>query len=225
MIPLSLVRTDHGWGARFGKPRQRARGWEECKGSQVVTECPAGSQSFAQQTLRTLCLAYKRVDEDFYEEWHHRLQEAGILLQNRARALHQVYEEMEQNLQVGMRDGWAPGPRPQPCMPLPGEPSPCSVCSLPPPPSCWEPQPSRTSSRTGSLKPSSVSSKETSKCGYSQGTSKVGPGQRPQQGRRETAGRELICAWALPLACPTGLASALPPPPPLCPWEGRNGNN
>nr|XP_019599505.1 PREDICTED: phospholipid-transporting ATPase IK isoform X2 [Rhinolophus sinicus] len=56
--------------------------------------------SFAQQTLRTLCLAYKRVDEDFYEEWHHRLQEAGILLQNRARALHQVYEEMEQNLQL-----------------------------------------------------------------------------------------------------------------------------
>lgn len=74
------------------------------------------------------------MDEDFYEEWNYRLQEAGILLQNRARALHQVYEEMEQNLQVGMRDGWAPVPRPQPCMPLPGEPSPCSVCSLPPPP-------------------------------------------------------------------------------------------
>lgn len=214
-----------GGGQGSGSPGRGRGAGRRARGVRVVTECPDGSQSFAQQTLRTLCLAYKRVDEDFYEEWHHRLQEAGILLQNRARALHHVYEEMEQNLQVGMRDGWAPVPRPQPCMLLPGEPSPCSVCSLPPPPSCWEPQPSRTSSRTGSLKPSSVSSKETSKCGYSQGTSKVGPGQRPQQGRRETAGRELICARALPSACPTGLASALPPPPPLCPWEGRNGNN
>ncbi|ELK29453.1 Putative phospholipid-transporting ATPase IK [Myotis davidii] len=58
--------------------------------------------SFAQQTLRTLCLAYKQVDEDTYQEWCQRHQEASILLQNRAQALHQVYEEMEQNLQVGV---------------------------------------------------------------------------------------------------------------------------
>uniref|UniRef100_A0A8D1CSJ8 Phospholipid-transporting ATPase n=1 Tax=Sus scrofa TaxID=9823 RepID=A0A8D1CSJ8_PIG len=56
--------------------------------------------SFAEQTLRTLCLAYKEVDEDTYEEWRQRHQEASILLQNRAHALHQVYEEMEQNLQL-----------------------------------------------------------------------------------------------------------------------------
>ncbi|XP_016053287.1 PREDICTED: phospholipid-transporting ATPase IK-like [Miniopterus natalensis] len=56
--------------------------------------------SFAEQTLRTLCLAYKKVDEDEYEEWRQRHQEASILLQNRAQALHQVYEEMEQNLQL-----------------------------------------------------------------------------------------------------------------------------
>ncbi|XP_054574342.1 phospholipid-transporting ATPase IK [Eptesicus fuscus] len=56
--------------------------------------------SFARQTLRTLCLAYKRVDEDTYQEWCRRHQEASTLLQNRARALHQVYEEMEQNLQL-----------------------------------------------------------------------------------------------------------------------------
>lgn len=70
-----------------------------------MTVCSAGPQSFAQQTLRTLCLAYKKVDEDAYEEWHHRHQEASILLQNRAHALHQVYDEMEQNLQVGTGGG------------------------------------------------------------------------------------------------------------------------
>lgn len=36
-----------------------------------------------------------------YEEWRQRHQEASVLLQNRAHALHQVYEEMEQDLQVG----------------------------------------------------------------------------------------------------------------------------
>ncbi|XP_012585388.1 PREDICTED: phospholipid-transporting ATPase IK [Condylura cristata] len=56
--------------------------------------------SFAQQTLRTLCLAYKEVDEDTYEQWRQQHQEASILLQNRAQALHQVYEEMEQGLQL-----------------------------------------------------------------------------------------------------------------------------
>ncbi|XP_045656089.1 phospholipid-transporting ATPase IK isoform X2 [Ursus americanus] len=56
--------------------------------------------SFAEETLRTLCLAYKEVDEDMYEEWRQRHQEASILLQNRAHALHQVYEEMEQGLQL-----------------------------------------------------------------------------------------------------------------------------
>lgn len=66
-----------------------------------LSACPAGPQSFAQETLRTLCLAYKKVDEDAYKDWHQRHQEASILLQNRAHALHQLYEEMEQNLQVG----------------------------------------------------------------------------------------------------------------------------
>ncbi|KAM5308261.1 phospholipid-transporting ATPase IK-like [Glossophaga mutica] len=56
--------------------------------------------SFAEETLRTLCLAYKKVDEAVYEQWRHRHKEASILLQNRAQALHQVYEEMEQNLQL-----------------------------------------------------------------------------------------------------------------------------
>ncbi|XP_039104084.1 phospholipid-transporting ATPase IK isoform X2 [Hyaena hyaena] len=56
--------------------------------------------SFAEETLRTLCLAYKRVDEDAYGEWRQRHREASLLLQNRAQALHRLYEEMEQNLQL-----------------------------------------------------------------------------------------------------------------------------
>ncbi|XP_043321482.1 phospholipid-transporting ATPase IK isoform X1 [Cervus canadensis] len=56
--------------------------------------------SFATETLRTLCLACKEVDEDVYEEWRQRHQEASILLQNRAQALQEVYEEMEQSLQL-----------------------------------------------------------------------------------------------------------------------------
>ncbi|KAM8764533.1 LOW QUALITY PROTEIN: phospholipid-transporting ATPase IK [Rhynchonycteris naso] len=57
-------------------------------------------QSFAEQTLRTLCLAYKKVDEGTHKEWHQWHHKASILLQNRAQTLHQVYEEMEQNLQL-----------------------------------------------------------------------------------------------------------------------------
>uniref|UniRef100_A0A8C8WQB3 Phospholipid-transporting ATPase n=1 Tax=Panthera leo TaxID=9689 RepID=A0A8C8WQB3_PANLE len=66
--------------------------------------------SFAEETLRTLCLAYKRVDEDTYEEWRQRHREASLRLQNRAHALHQVYEEMEKGLQwrgpAGPLLGW-----------------------------------------------------------------------------------------------------------------------
>ncbi|KAM8764541.1 phospholipid-transporting ATPase IK-like [Rhynchonycteris naso] len=56
--------------------------------------------SFAEQTLRTLCLAYKKVEEDMYKDWCQRHQDASVLLQNRAQALHRVYEEIEQNLQL-----------------------------------------------------------------------------------------------------------------------------
>ncbi|XP_054105325.2 phospholipid-transporting ATPase IK isoform X3 [Callithrix jacchus] len=56
--------------------------------------------AFAQETLRTLCLAYREVPEDIYEEWQPRHQEASLLLHNRAQALQQVYSEMEQNLKL-----------------------------------------------------------------------------------------------------------------------------
>ncbi|XP_055227110.1 phospholipid-transporting ATPase IK isoform X2 [Gorilla gorilla gorilla] len=59
-----------------------------------------GLQAFAQETLRTLCLAYREVAEDIYEDWQQRHQEASLLLQNRAQALQQVYNKMEQNLRL-----------------------------------------------------------------------------------------------------------------------------
>ncbi|XP_011928321.1 PREDICTED: phospholipid-transporting ATPase IK isoform X2 [Cercocebus atys] len=60
----------------------------------------AALAAFAQETLRTLCLAYREVAEDIYEDWRQRHQEASLLLQNRAQALQQVYNELEQNLKL-----------------------------------------------------------------------------------------------------------------------------
>ncbi|NXL66290.1 AT8B3 ATPase, partial [Chordeiles acutipennis] len=55
---------------------------------------------FAEETLRTLCLASKEVSEVEYNEWSRRHREASVLLQDRARELDKLYEEMEQNLQL-----------------------------------------------------------------------------------------------------------------------------
>ncbi|XP_066840114.1 phospholipid-transporting ATPase IK isoform X2 [Anser cygnoides] len=55
---------------------------------------------FAEETLRTLCLASKVVSEAEYCEWSRRHQEASILLQDRAWQLDSLYEEMEQNLEL-----------------------------------------------------------------------------------------------------------------------------
>ncbi|XP_048196575.1 phospholipid-transporting ATPase IK [Perognathus longimembris pacificus] len=56
--------------------------------------------AFAGQTLRTLCLAYKEVSEEDFEVWESQHRRACLLLQNRAPALYQLYDEMEQNLQL-----------------------------------------------------------------------------------------------------------------------------
>ncbi|NWQ66844.1 AT8B3 ATPase, partial [Neopipo cinnamomea] len=55
---------------------------------------------FAEETLRTLCLASKEVSEAEYQEWGRRHHEAAVLLQDRAQELDRLYEEMEQNLQL-----------------------------------------------------------------------------------------------------------------------------
>ncbi|XP_043358626.1 phospholipid-transporting ATPase IK isoform X2 [Dermochelys coriacea] len=56
--------------------------------------------SFAEETLRTLCLASKEVKEEDYIEWSKKHHEASVLLQNRAQELDKVYEEIEQDLQL-----------------------------------------------------------------------------------------------------------------------------
>ncbi|XP_065278397.1 phospholipid-transporting ATPase IK [Emys orbicularis] len=56
--------------------------------------------SFAEETLRTLCLASKEVKEEDYAEWSKKHHEASVLLQDRAQELDKVYEEIEQDLQL-----------------------------------------------------------------------------------------------------------------------------
>ncbi|KAB0391911.1 hypothetical protein E2I00_002128, partial [Balaenoptera physalus] len=108
VMELGEERADCGWRVGWVTPG-RERGLEGCPGEGAgvggggSATCPPGAQSFAEQTLRTLCVACKEVDEDMYEEWRQRHQEASVLLQNRAHALHQVYEEMEQNLQGNIK--------------------------------------------------------------------------------------------------------------------------
>lgn len=115
-------------------------------------------QAFAEQTLRTLCLAYKDVAEDAYKEWEPEHQEAALLLQNRAQALHHVYNKMEQNLQVGGRELWGLAG----CAPfiwvLVPEPA---LASL----SCWEPRLLKTNCKMVSLRPSKASRRGTLKFG------------------------------------------------------------
>ncbi|XP_069818635.1 phospholipid-transporting ATPase IK-like isoform X3 [Dendropsophus ebraccatus] len=55
---------------------------------------------FSEETLRTLCLAYKDVDEHEYMTWKIRHHEASVTLHNREDILGKVYEDLENNLQL-----------------------------------------------------------------------------------------------------------------------------
>ncbi|XP_069819619.1 phospholipid-transporting ATPase IK [Dendropsophus ebraccatus] len=57
-------------------------------------------EMFAQETLRTLCLAFKEVDLSVYREWNNKYHEASVSLQNRLESLDMVYNEMEDDLQL-----------------------------------------------------------------------------------------------------------------------------
>ncbi|NXC41274.1 AT8B3 ATPase, partial [Penelope pileata] len=65
---------------------------------QALTERALGR--FAEETLRTLCLASKELSEAEYVEWSRRYHQASVLLQGRARELARLHEEMEQNLEL-----------------------------------------------------------------------------------------------------------------------------
>ncbi|VDK66902.1 unnamed protein product [Gongylonema pulchrum] len=53
---------------------------------------------FAADGLRTLCLAYKKIDIDVFEKWHERQKEAAVSLTNRQERLDRVYDELEQDM-------------------------------------------------------------------------------------------------------------------------------
>ncbi|XP_063811477.1 phospholipid-transporting ATPase IK-like [Pseudophryne corroboree] len=55
---------------------------------------------FTEETLRTLCLAYKELEEHDYKAWELTYNEASLTLRNRADHLDKVYEAMETDLQL-----------------------------------------------------------------------------------------------------------------------------
>lgn len=55
-------------------------------------------QKFAGEGLRTLCLAYRDIEHDYFHDWKDRYHEASISLDSREERLDKLYEEIEQNL-------------------------------------------------------------------------------------------------------------------------------
>ncbi|PAV85771.1 hypothetical protein WR25_25080 isoform B [Diploscapter pachys] len=53
---------------------------------------------FANIGLRTLCLAYRDIDQPFFEQWIKKQHEAAVSLDDREKKLDQVYEEMEKDM-------------------------------------------------------------------------------------------------------------------------------
>ncbi|XP_078516479.1 phospholipid-transporting ATPase IC-like [Lissotriton helveticus] len=56
--------------------------------------------TFASETLRTLCVACKHVEESEYIMWSEKHTEACVTLENRAKKLHATYEEIETDLEL-----------------------------------------------------------------------------------------------------------------------------
>ncbi|XP_048219503.1 phospholipid-transporting ATPase IC [Perognathus longimembris pacificus] len=53
---------------------------------------------FASETLRTLCLCYKEIEEKEFAEWNKKFMAASVAVANRDEALDKVYEEIEKDL-------------------------------------------------------------------------------------------------------------------------------
>lgn len=60
----------------------------------------AGLQEFAGEGLRTLVLAYKDLDEEYFNQWQQRHEEASTTLDDREGKLDELYEEIEKDLLV-----------------------------------------------------------------------------------------------------------------------------
>ena len=63
-------------------------------------ETQAHLKQFAADGLRTLCCAYRIIDEHFFESWSDRFHEASIALQDRDELLDQVANEVECSLRI-----------------------------------------------------------------------------------------------------------------------------
>lgn len=57
-------------------------------------------QEYAGDGLRTLVLAYKDLDEEYYEEWARRRLQASLAQDSREDRLASIYEEVESDMMV-----------------------------------------------------------------------------------------------------------------------------
>ena len=69
-------------------------------GSKYVNETSSHLKQFAADGLRTLCCAYRVIDESFFESWSNRYNEACCKIQGRDEAVEAVSNEIECNLQI-----------------------------------------------------------------------------------------------------------------------------
>lgn len=60
-------------------------------------------QDFAIEGLRTLMVAYRELDNSFFQAWSKKHSEACLSLENREHKMSNVYEEIEKDLMVGVR--------------------------------------------------------------------------------------------------------------------------
>lgn len=66
----------------------------------VVLDVCFALQEFAGEGLRTLALAYKDIDEDYFEVWIKKLLFVSTVIENREDQLAALYEEIEQGMKV-----------------------------------------------------------------------------------------------------------------------------
>ncbi|KAM5141499.1 phospholipid-transporting ATPase IK-like [Mantella aurantiaca] len=94
-----LVRNEEG------KVKLYSKGADDVILDLACTECQTEFlkktlNNFAEETLRTLCLAYKEVEEQDYVTWQKSHKDASVTLENRQDLLDKVYEDLEQSLQI-----------------------------------------------------------------------------------------------------------------------------
>ncbi|KAM9323815.1 phospholipid-transporting ATPase IK-like [Gastrophryne carolinensis] len=94
-----LVRSDEGKVKLYSKGADSVileRLHPACDSNTIVKAL----EGFSEETLRTLCLAYKDIEEEDYLAWRIRHHEASLSLENRQEQLDNVYEDMEKDLQL-----------------------------------------------------------------------------------------------------------------------------